>query len=244
MIGLYTNIIVLLLYLLSMINLLNNINIKVNEGLYLKNPDSSDLGKKIISNSIELIHEIGFEKFTFKKLGAQIGSPECTIYRYFENKHKILLYLTTWYWSWQEYRLVFKTANIANLEEKLIKSIEVLTEPIIQDQTFSYVNEYLLHQIVIAESCKSFYTKDVDSDNASGVFLVYKRIVARVSDFILEINPQFMYPHMLVSVVIEGSHQQRHFAEHLPSLTDIVEGKGSVTDFFIKMVLSTIKINK
>ncbi|PCJ80071.1 MAG: TetR family transcriptional regulator [Bacteroidetes bacterium] len=221
--------------------LLSQITIKVNEGLFLKNPDSSDLGRRIISNSIELIEEIGIEAFTFKKLGDKIGSPECTIYRYFENKQKILLYLTSWYWCWLEYRMVFATANISNNEDKLIKAIEILTEPVEQDDNFTHVNEYLLNKIVISESSKSYYTKEVDADNADGVFTVYKRIVQRVSDLVMGVNPDFKYPHMLVSIVIEGAHQQRHFAEHLPALTDVVDGESSIMDFFIDMVLSTIK---
>ena len=222
--------------------LLSQITIKVNEDLFIKNPDSSKLGRRIISNSIELIEEIGFEAFNFKKLGKRIGSPECTIYRYFENKQKVLLYLTSWYWSWLEYKMVFATANVLDPKLKLSIAIEVLTETVEQDLSFSHINEFLLNRIVISESVKSFFTREVDSDNEAGVFKVYKRIVQRVSDMILSINQDFEYPHMLVSIVIEGSHQQRHFADHLPALTDIIEGKGGVTDFFNKMVFKTIDI--
>ena len=49
--------------------------------------------------------EIGFESFTFKKLAAKIESTEASVYRYFENKHKLLIYLVSWYWNWVEYRL-------------------------------------------------------------------------------------------------------------------------------------------
>ena len=103
-----------------------SININVGSELYLKNPDSSDLGKKIISNSILLIDELGFEVFTFKKLSIKINSPESSIYRYFENKHTLLIYLVSWYWKWIEYQLVFATANINSSKEKLIKSITIL----------------------------------------------------------------------------------------------------------------------
>ena len=222
--------------------LLSQITIKVNEDLFIKNPDSSELGRRIISNSIELIEDIGFEAFTFKKLGNKIGSPECTIYRYFENKQKVLLYITSWYWCWLEYKMVFATANIYDDELKLHKAIEVLTETVEQDKSFSHINEFLLNRIVISESVKSFFTKEVDSDNEAGVFKVYKRIVQRVSDMILSINKEFEYPHMLVSIVIEGAHQQRHFADHLPSLTDVIEGKGGISDFFNKMVFKTIEV--
>lgn len=43
--------------------------IKVNEKLYLRNPAESELGRKIVHHSVELIHTIGFESFTFKKTG-------------------------------------------------------------------------------------------------------------------------------------------------------------------------------
>ncbi|MEY2923138.1 MAG: hypothetical protein RL108_1764, partial [Bacteroidota bacterium] len=71
--------------------ILSNITISVNNKLYVKNPETSDLGKKIIEQSILLIDEIGFENFTFKKLGEKINSNESSIYRYFESKHKLML---------------------------------------------------------------------------------------------------------------------------------------------------------
>jgi len=102
------------------------IHIKINSEFYTKNPDSSELGRKIISKSIEMIDELGFETFTFRKLGVEIGSNESSIYRYFENKHALLVYLVNWYWSWIEYRLVFKTANIISSKEQLLTAVELL----------------------------------------------------------------------------------------------------------------------
>ena len=80
--------------------LFGSLKISVNEQLYLKDPESSQLGKKIIEHSILLIDSIGFDGLTFKKLGLAVGSNESSVYRYFENKHKLLLYLTSWYWGW------------------------------------------------------------------------------------------------------------------------------------------------
>ena len=104
--------------------LLKNIQIKVNDKLYLKDPESSDLGKSMIKHSIEMIHAMGMEAFTFKKLAIKLGTTESTVYRYFENKHKLLIYLISWYWGWLEYEMVLKSMNIADPVEKLKNLIE------------------------------------------------------------------------------------------------------------------------
>ena len=54
--------------------LLQSVKLEIDEKLYVKDPESSDLGKKIVEQSILLIDEIGFESFTFKKLGVRIHS--------------------------------------------------------------------------------------------------------------------------------------------------------------------------
>mgnify|MGYP000226091987 FL=1 len=63
--------IVLLLYLQSinkinntiMKNLLSILKIAVPDKIFIKDPETSDLGKRIIENSILLIDEIGFDNF-------------------------------------------------------------------------------------------------------------------------------------------------------------------------------------
>ncbi|CAN0604355.1 unnamed protein product, partial [Ectocarpus sp. 12 AP-2014] len=76
--------------------LMQSIRIGINEKIYVKDPESSDLGKRIVEQSILMIDDMGFESFTFRKLGERIKSNESSIYRYFENKHKLLLYLASW----------------------------------------------------------------------------------------------------------------------------------------------------
>jgi len=66
------------------------IKISLNEKLYLRDPQDSTLGKKIIRYSILLIDEIGFEAFNFKKLAIKMESTEASVYRYFENKQFLL----------------------------------------------------------------------------------------------------------------------------------------------------------
>lgn len=216
------------------------IHIVISSELYTKNPESSELGKKIVCKSIEMIDELGFESFTFKKLGKEIGSNESSIYRYFESKHMLLVYLLCWYWSWVEYKLVFATANIQSSKDKLTTAIEIITKKVDIDNSFSYVNEVILNRIIIAESSKAYHTKEVDSENEKGYYAVYKRVVQRISDMVLEINQDFEFPHMLISTVIEGSHQQRYFSKHLPSLTDINEERDNIVKFYTDLVFKAI----
>jgi AcrR family transcriptional regulator len=220
---------------------LSNINIRVNENLYLKNPESSVLGKNILKEGIYLIDEIGFDDFTFKKLAKKINSTEASIYRYFENKYRFLLYITSWYWAWMEYKLLFVTTNIDCPKKRLEKTIKLLTEEVIEDGNIPYINVRLLNHILISESSKAYFTKIVENENSLGAFATYKQLVQRISETVLEINPNFKYPHMLISTVIEGSHHQRFFSEHLPKLTDIVEGEDAITNFYTKLTLLTIE---
>jgi AcrR family transcriptional regulator len=220
------------------------LHIEINPELYSKNPNSSELGQHIISKSIELISEIGFEDFTFKKLGKLIDSPESSVYRYFKNKHTLLVYLTSWYWTWTEYRLVFATTNIDSPKERLTKSIELLTKPVLIDNSFTYINEILLSQIIFSESIKAYHTKSVDEENKKGCFMAYKKVVQRVSDIILEISPSFKYSHMLISTVIEGAHQQHYFAAHLPALTDLTKQKNAIYEFYKKLTFNFLNNEK
>jgi len=218
-----------------------NIQIEVNPELYIKNPNSSDLGRKIISNSIEMINDMGFEAFTFKKLGEAIQSNESSIYRYFDSKHSLLIYLTSWYWTWTECRIVFATTNVQPTEERLEIALCILTTPVQEDTSISHVNEVLLSQIIFCESLKTYHTKNVDEENKKGCFKAYKSVVQRVSDMMLEIAPDFQFPHMLTSTVIEGAHQQKYFADHLPSLTDTSKEENVIMKFYLDLVFNFLK---
>lgn len=221
-------------------SLLSVLKISVPEKIYIKDPESSQLGKKIIEHSILLINEIGFECFTFKKLGVKIGSNESSIYRYFESKHKLLLYLSSWYWAWLEYQLVIETFSLNNVNEKLEKAISVVTKTVEEDSNFSHINETILYKIIVNENSKSFLTKEVDSENKEGYFEVYKRIITRISDMILATNNKYPYSLSLASTIIEGALHQHYLREHFPLITNSKTTENT-TDFFIQLVKSTIK---
>jgi AcrR family transcriptional regulator len=221
-------------------NLLSVLKISVTDKIFIKDPETSDLGKKIIEHSILLINEIGFESFTFKKLGIKINSNESSIYRYFTNKHKLLLYLTSWYWAWIEYQLVIETFSLSNNLEKLEKAITIVTRTIEKDSNFSHINEVLLYRIIVNESSKSFLTKEVDTENNEGYFEVYKRLINRLEQMILAVKPDYNYGLSLASTVLEGNLHQHFLKEHIPSITNC-KNKETSTNFFINLVHNTLK---
>lgn len=220
-----------------------SLKIKMNEKLFLRNPEETELGRKIIQHSITFIHKIGFEAFTFKKLAEEITTTEAGIYRYFENKHRLLLYIVDWYWSWQEYRLIFQTNNIKTTEIKIKKAIQLLSSHVEDDITTDYINEKILNEIVMAEGAKSFLTKHVTEDNKSKLFKPYKDLCARIAGFIKEYNPKYKYPHSLASTIIEMAHSQKFYTQNLPSLTDFGGAKDEkkLVSFLEDLVFSNIK---
>jgi Bacterial regulatory proteins, tetR family len=197
-----------------------HLQIRMNEALYLRDPEGSDLGKKIIKHSVLLIYKFGFEAFTFKKLAEVIGTTEAGVYRYFENKHKLLVYITAWYWGWLAFQILYQTNNITDPVVKLKKVIKLLAANTEDDESTSYVDESLLHQIVISEGSKAYLTKSVGEDNKQQFFKPYKELCALIGNIILESSPKYKYPKSLASTIIEMAHIQNFFMYNLPSLTD------------------------
>ena len=222
--------------------LLSNLKININEQIYLKDPESSALGKRIVENSILLIDEIGFDAYTFKKLGTKIGSNESSIYRYFESKHKLLIYLASWYWTWLEYQLVFTTNSIENTTAKIDKALNILTRTTTVDSNFSHINEVILKRIVINEYSKSYLTKEVDNENKDGYFLVYKRLVTRLHDMILAVDSDYPYAFSLASTVIDGALHQHFLKDHFTTISDL-KASDAPTNYFKDLVFKTLNIS-
>ena len=197
------------------------IRITLNEGLYLKDPQDSDLGRKIIKHSILMLDELGFEAFTFKKLAKEIESTEASVYRYFENKHILLIYLVSWYWEWVSYLIEINTMNIGDPREKLKIIIRSFVSASKENPAISFVNESTLHDVVISEGMKAYHTKSVDEENAKGYFKNYKELATQVSQVITEIDSSFKYPFAFATNLFEMSNNHIYFAKHLPTLTDI-----------------------
>ncbi len=225
-------------------NVITGIKFSLNDSLYSRDPQNTELGQRILKHSINLIDEIGLEDFTFKKLALEIESTEASMYRYFENKHQLLLFLTSWYWQWVQYLISIHTLNIDDPERRLKIIIKSIINATSENALNEYINESLLHRIIINESSKAYHTHAVDEENKHGIFSSYKELAETIARAILAINPSFPYPHSLASNMLEMAKNQVHFAQHLPRLTDIKVPKGDLSELETMMEFFVMKLVK
>lgn len=220
------------------------LSFQLNNHLFVRDPQHTQLGQKIISQSVEMIDRLGFEHFTFKKLAEEIESTEASIYRYFENKHRLLLYLVAWYWSWIEYRIDLASSLSQPAEERLKTALRVIVEEKQFDPSFAFVDEVALHRIVVSELDKTYLTKSVDKDNQEGLFGGFKSLCKKIGTMVSEINKDFPYPNSLISTVLLAAKQQLFFSAHLPSLTNIKNGQRANEEIYLfleRLVFNTIQ---
>ena len=137
---------------------MNALNISVSTKLYNKNPEETDLGKRILSKSIELMEDMGYEHVTFKKIGLAIESTEASVYRYFQNKHQLLAYLINWYWGWLEVKMAQEFMMLNSAEDKLKRAIELLVLPMDEDERIPHIDEGTLQRLVVAQYPKIYLT--------------------------------------------------------------------------------------
>jgi AcrR family transcriptional regulator len=187
----------------------------------LKDPRKTQLGRSIILHGVNMIARLGFEEMTFKKLGKAIGSPEASIYRYFENKHKFLLYIMALYWGMIDLHCEEIIKSSSNHESKIHAILDILCSSVNIPIGKQMIQGEEMYAIVIADSVKTFLTKHVDADNHHGAFLTLKSTTTHIARLLSEYSPEYPFPKALASTIIEMSLYQRYFSEHLPSMTEI-----------------------
>ena len=218
-----------------------NISFNFNESIFLRDPERSELGKKIVKQSIELIHLIGFEAFSFKKLAVEVNTTEASIYRYFENKHRLLLYIINWYWYYLDFYIEYKIQNINDNKQKINTIIQILTHELPESSSNLEYNKKILNQIIISESSKVYLIKEVEEINKNEVYKPYKDLIAKIAMIITQYNGKYAYPKSLSSTIIEASHNQQYFCQHLPRLTDVTEkNKNEFTSLFLTNLVFSV----
>ena len=214
------------------------VSFHLNQSIYLRDPESTEIGRHIVKSAIDLIYKLGFEHFTFKKLAVEIHTTEATIYRYFENKHRLLLYILNWYWSYMEFLVVFRLQNVTDKKVKLKTIADLLTHDLPESSGRLDYSKKFLNDIVIAESSKVYLVKEVSEFNKNEVFKPYKDLCAQIAEVIKEYKPDYDYPHSLSSTLIETAHSQQFFCNFLPKLTDVKsQNKSEYTSDFLTSLL-------
>lgn len=194
--------------------------------LFISDPQETNLGRRILADGILLLNRLGLEDFTFKKLSQEIGSAEASVYRYFNNKNQLLLYLTSWYWSWVHHLVFHEVVKITDPWLKLRAAISVLVRPWSRKPGVTYIDQQALHQLIINEGTKAYRTKLVGLKNSKGFFVGYKELTEEISKLILRLDPRFKHPRALASSLFEMAHDHPFFAENLPRLTDLKYNEG------------------
>jgi AcrR family transcriptional regulator len=219
-----------------MLELMRNWRPQPSTAFYKKQPESSELGRRIISEGLIFMQEIGFEAFTFKKLADRLQTTEASVYRYFENKHHLLLYYMSIYWLWLEYHLTFGLHNLPEKDSKLNKALDMITRPDQLNWALSDLSFDHLLNLVVTEWGKIYFTSQIDKEEQAGLFADYKRFCKRLSKLIAQSHPHYPYPNTLVSTAMNMLFVQRFYADHLPSLTDLTQNDIRITDFIKNLV--------
>ena len=216
------------------------IRIQVHKSLYLRDPEDTELGRKIQERGILLIDKLGMEKFTFKKLAEDISSTEASMYRYFESKHQFLSYLLAWYWNRISYLINVRCSNISDPKTKLRIAIEVLTESAVDDPATPHVDEAALHRIIVTESSKWYNSKMTKSEKAARIE-AYQELTEKIAGFVREMKPKYKYSKALVITCLLAIQRQTFFAEHFPELTELSkksDSKKEIRRFVEELLLS------
>jgi AcrR family transcriptional regulator len=219
------------------------LQISPSSSLYIRDPQSTETGRNILRHSIPLMTDLGFEKFTFKKLSERMGGSEITVYRYFENKHRLLLYLLSYYWEWIKYSILLNLQNLDESRDKLKMAIRTVVESNRRTPLVDYIDEAKLFDLVIDESEKTFHTKDVDHENQEGFFLTLKSLKSEIAGILLEVNPDYAFPNSLASTILEMSASLRFYARHLPSMSEVSDLRkidDHICEFLEELTLAAI----
>lgn len=211
--------------------------LKLDKALYIKDPEETILGKEIVSKSIELIYELGFEKFTLKKLANHINSNEPSIYRYFENKQQLLIYLLSWYWTWIEFNIDNNTRNIKDPRERIKIIIKILSNSLTYDAKFTHINEEKLGLIAIRSYQGLFINKD------KNIFSAFDSLCNKVSKVINELDSNYKLPKTIAISLIKIIQEQLFLKFNFPDMTELKDDNDNqiLIDFSEKFVFSFLE---
>ncbi len=215
----------------------SNKDLNISPKLYVRDPQTTDLGKKMLQESVVLIDETGFEEFGIDKLARHLEVEEDEIYQYFESKHQIFVFLLNWYWEKTIVLIDSNTAQIHDPIQKLKKIIDLLVQGANYGPFADFIDDARLQNIVIRESAKGYRRDALGKEHQGDLFFSFEDLCSKITPTLLEINARFPYPRTLASTLIETANNTLYFAHHNPKLLDLQPSRGRmVNDQVIEMV--------
>jgi AcrR family transcriptional regulator len=216
---------------------LKHIQMRIDPALYLKDPESSVTGQALVHEAARMIATEGMDAFTLKKLSTAAGFTEATVYRYFGNKHQLLMYLLNLYWSWLLYHASLATANVGDPEMRIRKLASLLSEPIsgpVDDLISGH-----LYAIALNESVKAHLSRNADADWRMGMFQGYSGILQTVASCIRELCPNYAFPMAWAATFVDAAMQQQFFCRYLPHLTEVGGSNATLDNFLMALIPQT-----
>ena len=193
-----------------------------SKNLFVKDPLSSVLGQKLLKESARMLGEDGFDAFTLKKLAQNLQTTESSVYRYFDNKHRLLVYQINLYWGWLNQQVDLKCCQAGlSGKEALEKAFEIMCFPEAHSWPSDGVSFECMHKILTHQSVKAYFSEHVDHENQDGAHRALKSLVKLMSEWLYEEAPDFEFPKSLISTLLASVMIQPFYAEHLPSLTEL-----------------------
>lgn len=215
-------------------SLTKNVELSIPTCLYLKNPRESKTGGHIISEAAAMIATGGIEQLTFKKLALRCGCTEATVYRYFENKHSLLLYVLNIFWIWQEYRMVLATQNIEDPMERLDHAIAVIARPEIPKDQGEFGEHVLL--TAIHEGVKIHLSRELRKEIDNGSMSAYHRLVQRLGALIRNYLPDYLFSEALSVTLLDNALQQLFFMKHFSGMAGKIQSHNSLEKYLKSLI--------
>jgi AcrR family transcriptional regulator len=196
-----------------------HLNLDLPSCLYLKNPESSDLGKRILIEAASFIGSNGIDEFNFLKLAKKVGCTEATVYRYFHNKQQLVQYLLNIYWGSICVEIEYSTRQIKSARKKLKTAIEILSSPHPENFTDNKLAAAVV-SVVMSEGVRIHLRPQLDDEIKAGNFKYYSTLLDQFESLISESMPNYPFSRSLASTLIDTAMLQMLYISRYNNFTD------------------------
>jgi AcrR family transcriptional regulator len=187
--------------------------------LFVRDPQSSELGKMLAYTAAKMIGETGIEAFTLLKLAKNTGCTEATVYRYFSGKQQLLYYLMNLYWGYVLFGIEFHIKGEKSDSKRLNRALDVLLDPNIDNFSAPGTGQ-LLKAVAISEGIRIHLRPEVSEEIEQGKLKYYVELIDLFELLIHKAHPGYSYSRSLAGTLIDASLQQSFYQIHNTPLTD------------------------